>query len=178
MISQQVLRERRRQRRKRQVDQLTLSIEQELSRSLHYEQYLALSALQESIAGAVQAMHHEVDALTEQHCETMVAAFQELLHVIRNCIFVLNSPDLAVERRPYPLVMKLSALHHMLIDVQVTVGNARGQCRYGRLATDPTGSYWQLRSSVREVVRDYQSLLVLLMQEHTPSSLPSGTAIA
>jgi hypothetical protein len=178
MISQKALIQRRRQRRKRQVDQLTIPIEQELSRSLHYQQYLALSALHEPIAGAIQAMRHEVYDITEAHCDTIVAAFQELLLAVRNCISVLDGPDLAAEKRPYLLIMKLSTLHRALIEVQVTVGNVRGQCRYGRLASDPTGSYWQLRSSLRDVVRDYQSLLVLLKQEHTTISLPYATATA
>lgn len=178
MISQQVLIQRLRQRRKHQVDQLTIPIEQELSRSLHYQQYLALSALHEPIAAAIQAMRHEVYDITEAHCDTIVVAFQELLRAVGNCISVLSGPDLAAEKRPYPLLMKLSALHRTLIEVQVTVGNVRGQCRYGRLASDPTGSYWQLRSSLRNVARDYQSLLVLLKQEHMSSSLPYATATA
>jgi hypothetical protein len=159
MISQQALVQRRRQRRKRQVDHLTIPLEQELSRNLHDEQYLALWTLRQPIACAVQAMRYEVYDITDEHCNVIVAAFQELQLAVRTCITVLNGPDLPVENRPYPLIMKLGALHRTLIDAQVVVGNVRGQCRCGRLTNDPTGSYWHLRMYLRDVVKAYQSLL-------------------
>jgi hypothetical protein len=164
MITQQALMQQR-QRRKRQADQLTIPLEQELSRSLHSEQYHALSVLREPIAQAIHAMRYEAYDITDGHCDVIVTAFQELLLAVKSCMAVFNSPDISAELRPYALVMKLSALHRILIDAQVMVGNVRGQCRYGRLATDPTGSYWHLRTCLRDVVRDYQSLLSILKQE-------------
>jgi hypothetical protein len=159
MISQQALVQRQRQRRKRQGDHLTIPLEQELSRNLHYEQYLALWALRQPVASAIQAMRYEVYGITDEHCDVIVATFQELLLAVRTCITVLNGPDLPVENSPYPLIMKLGALHRTLIDAQVVVGNVRGQCRCGRLTNDPTGSYWHLRICLRDVERNYQSLL-------------------
>jgi hypothetical protein len=178
MISQQTLVQRRRQWRKRQADQFTIPIEQERSRNVHQEQYLALSAFRQPIASTIQAMR-SVYAITDGYCDTLAATFQELLLAVKNCISVLNGPDLAVEMRPYPLVMKLSALHRILIDAQVMTRNVRGQCsQYGRLANDPTGSYWNLRTYVCTVARDYHSLLSLLKQEHSAVSQPPTQASA
>ncbi len=173
MIAQQFIQQRqrqRRQRRKHRDDQLTLPMEQELSRSLHSEQYLVLSTLREPLVQAIHAVQDEVYDIMDEHCDTVVGAFQDLLQAVRNCITVLTGPDLPAEMRPYPLLVKLSALHRTLIDAQVMVGNVRGQCQCGRLATDPTGSYWHLRTYVRDVVRDYRSLLSLLQQEYAAVS--------
>jgi hypothetical protein len=178
MISQHVLIQRRRQRRKRQVDQFTIPMRQGFSRSLCDQQYLALSALYGPITGAIEVMCHEIYEITEAHCDTIMAAFQELLPVVRNCISILSGPDWAAEKHPYLLVMKLSALHRTLIEGLVPVANVRGQCRSGHLASDPTGSYWQLRSSVRDAVRGYQNLLLLLTQECDTISLPYASATA
>ncbi len=177
MISQQTVIQRR-QRRKRQVDQLTIPIEQELSHRLRYEQYLALWALREPLAQALQAMRDEVYDITDRHCDTMVVAFQELLLAVKNCITRFNGTDLTAEMRPYFLIVKLSALHRILIDAQVLVENVRGQCRCRRLVLDQTGSYWHMRMYLHNVVREYQSLLKLLKQEHCTVSLshPSATA--
>jgi hypothetical protein len=181
MISQQTLAQRRRQWRKRQADQanqLTIPIEPERSRNVHQEQYLALCAFHQPIAEAIQTMR-SVYAITDAHCDTLVITFQELLLVVKNCISVLNGPDLVPEMRPYALIMKLTAFHRILIDAQVIARNVRGQCsQSGRLVNDPTSAYWHLRTYLRDVVRDYDRLLSLLKQEQCAVSQPPTQASA
>lgn len=116
MITQQALIQRRRQRRKRQADQLTIPLEKELSRNLHAEHYSTLSRLSEPIAQALYAVRYEVYDIADEHCDVIVSAFQELLLAVKPCISVFNGSDLPAELRPYALIVKLSALHRMLID--------------------------------------------------------------
>lgn len=168
MISRQRIDQRRKQRR-HPPDQLTIPMEQERSRQLRYEHSLALWALREPIGRAIRTLQCEAYEITDEHCDTIVVAFHALQVAVRNCISILNGPDLTAEMRPYPVIMKLSSQHRILIDAQVLVENVRGQCRCGRLVTDPSGSYWHLRTYMFDVLREYQSLLGLLKQEVTVS---------
>lgn len=74
MTSQQTVCQRRQRRTRRQIDQLTILIEQEISRSLQYEQYIALWTLRELLAKAIRAMRDEVHDITGR---------QELHHEIQ-----------------------------------------------------------------------------------------------
>lgn len=178
MISRQDLIRRRRQRRVRTADRLTLPLEQELARTFQHEQYLALTPLSEPIARAIVALRHEVYDINTEHCQTIVAAFQELQLAVQTSIAVLSGPYLSAEMRPYHLIMRLSAFHRILVEAQVLVESVRGQCAYGRLANDPTGAYWHLRMYVRDVVGNYRNLLALLDQEQISISQHYASATA
>lgn len=182
MTGQSVFRQRDRQqqthKQTHKAGQLSLPMEQEMAQTLHHEQYLALWVIREPVTQAIQAVRYEIYAITDEHCDTIAAALRELLLAVRTCISVLSGPALSVEMRPYALVMRLAALHRVLTETQVTVRNVRGQCRYGRLASDPTGSYWHLRTSLHDVMRDYQSILCLLKQASSVSLAVAGSITA
>jgi hypothetical protein len=165
MINQQTFFQRRRQRHLRQANQLTIPLEQEPASNVHDEQYRTLRALDKPLAQAIQTVRHEVYAITHEHCGTMVRAFQELVHAVQQCMSALESLNLPADMRPYHIRIQLSGWHRILIGAQILVHNVRGQCRYGCLATDPTGSYWHLRTCLHDVVRDYQRLIGQLTQE-------------
>src|SRR5712691_13527806 len=109
------------------------------------EQDIAFAALQQPLEDAVWLLSQAVDAVTADNCHEVGTILQEVQQVVQGAIGAFEGRDQALGVRPYPLLLKLWSLHRELVEAQVLVGNVRGLCQSGRLATDFTGAFWHLR---------------------------------
>jgi hypothetical protein len=173
MINQHAIFQRRKQRRQtHQADHLTIPLEQELSQNVYNTASGAFQAASVSLAQMIRVVRsNEINEITPAHCSTMEAAFPTMLQALKVCITALNGPDLAADMRPYTIIVRLSTLYRTVIGAQRLVKNVYGQCRSGHPESDPTGSYWHLRTCLRDIVRDYQRLASQLPQEQDISAI-------
>ncbi len=148
----------------------TEKLEHEVSCIRQQEQSMAFAALQQPLEDAALLLSHTVDEVTTDDCDEVGTVFQEVQHVVQGAIATFEERDLAPGVRPYPLLLKLWSLHRELVEAQVLVGNVRGLCESGRLATDFTGSYGHLRQYLKKVIRGRRELLALLGVEAVPSA--------
>lgn len=159
------------------------TLEEELYRLRQHEQYLTLAGFQSGLHHGARILRGSVHDLEADHCDVLEALFQDVQRGVGRSILAFEAPDLALLTRPYALLLKLWLLHRELVEVQVLVRGVRGLCGRGRLATDPTGSYWHLRHALASIMRGHRALLVLLgvevsVRTDTPYSRFSDLPVA
>lgn len=157
MIAQQTLRGR--QRRLRQQDQYTAPL-----RHTSEEQTNLLQALRVPLNRALCVVRIDQYELTVAHCDSVEQTLADLDGVVKRCLDVLSGPELSVKDRPYALLGRMSILSRLIREACVLTTSVRGQCRAGRLHTDPTGAYWHLRTHLHTVVTVYEEVIGGLKQ--------------
>ncbi|SRR5579883_1047262 len=144
----------------RQTSADQLAREQEFLRTFYGELIDCMKFLREPIAQIFEAMR--LEDFTSDRCDLIEPILQAMRLIVSASITVLSGPVVSAETRPYPLIMHLRLSTQNILGTVTLVRNVRGQCRWNNFANDPTGSYWHLRASLQDVVRDYHCLLALL----------------
>ncbi len=141
------------------------TLDHELYRVRRQEQYLRFTRLWQRLSYAVAVLSQFADAVTPEQCDELLTIFQQTQQAVQGVLSAFEEPDLAYGARPYSMLLRLWPFHRLTVEAQVAVRGVRGLCERGRLLSDWTGSYWQLRDVLRSIVRNYREVLGALAVE-------------
>ena len=138
------------------------TLEYELYRVRQQALYIAFVGLQHPLEEAVRVLRQAVQEVTAKQCDLLSDSFHEVQRVVQQAITELESPDMTLGVRPYPLLLRLYAFHRTLFECNVLVENARGLCEAGRLGRDLTDVHGHLKQYLGMVIRCRREVLTQL----------------
>ena len=138
------------------------TLEYELYRVRLHAQYIAFLGVQQPLEQAVGVLRQPAQEVTPMQCDLLDDIIHEVQCVVQRAITELESPDMALGVRPYPVLLRLYAFHRTLVESHVLVENARGLCEVGRLGRDHTDVYEHLKQYMSIVIRCRREVLTQL----------------
>lgn len=167
----------RRRARQEQTADAQMTLDQERARLCRQEQYLVLQGLLSSLTDGIGLLSPGAEGMTIARCDRLTEILHEVTGTIQGAIASFEAADLGCGARPYPILLQLWTWHRLVMEAQVLACGVRGLCKTGRVLSDWSGCYWQLRETLQVIIQRYQALLRSLAVEVVPLSVQTDTCL-